>query len=145
MVSRRSPKPFFTVRIRAPLLIYFDIVISPFNFPVDFRTKSCYSVQDMTQTLNASDVRSNWSQLLNNVFRNKVRVIVEKSGIPVAAVISAEDLAQLTQLETQRKERFKVLNSMREAFKDVPAEEIEKEVRKAITEVRVENRSKIHR
>src|SRR3990167_11296592 len=78
----------------------------------------------MTQTLKASDVRSNWSQLLNKVFRNQTRVIVEKSGIPIAAVISAEDLARFIQLEEQRKERFKILDRMRDAFKDVPVERL---------------------
>ncbi|OGH29341.1 MAG: hypothetical protein A3F30_02285 [Candidatus Levybacteria bacterium RIFCSPHIGHO2_12_FULL_37_12] len=95
----------------------------------------------MTQTLKASDVRSNWSQLLNKVFRNQTRVIVEKSGIPIAAVISAEDLARFTQLEEKRKERFKILDRMRDAFKDVPVEEVEREVSKAIKEVRAERRS----
>lgn len=92
--------------------------------------------------MNASDARQQWSQLLNNVFRNQTRVIVEKSGIPIAAVISAEDLARLTQLEKQRKERFKVLDRIRAAFKDISAEEIEQEVGKAIKESRAENRLK---
>lgn len=95
----------------------------------------------MTQTLKASDVRSNWSQLLNKVFLNQTRVIVEKSGIPVAAVISAEDLERFIQLEKQRKEHFKVLDRIREAFKDIPDEEIEREVSKAINQVRAEKRS----
>lgn len=95
----------------------------------------------MTQTLKASDVRAQWSQLLNKVFRNQTRVIVEKSGIPVAAVISAQDLTRLTQLEEQRKERFSVIDRMREAFKDVPTEKIEKEVSKAIKQVRAEKTS----
>lgn len=95
----------------------------------------------MTQTLKASDVRSNWSQLLNKVFKEQVRVIVEKSGIPIAAVISADDLARLTRLETERNERFKVLNRMREAFKDIPDEEIERQVDKAVAEVRTSKNS----
>ncbi|KKP93635.1 MAG: hypothetical protein UR98_C0003G0005 [Parcubacteria group bacterium GW2011_GWA1_36_12] len=96
----------------------------------------------MTQVMKASDVRAQWSQLLNKVFRSKTRVVVEKSGIPVAAVISAEDLQRFTQMEEQRKERFKALDKMREAFKDVPLEEIDREVKKAISEVRAENRAK---
>ena len=96
----------------------------------------------MTQVMKASEVRAQWSQLLNKVFRSKTRVVVEKSGIPVAAVISAEDLQRFTQMEEQRKERFKALDKMREAFKDVPLEEIDREVKKAISEVRAENRAK---
>ena len=95
----------------------------------------------MTQVMKASEVRQQWSQLLNKVFRNQTRVIVEKSGIPVAAVISAEDLERFKKLEEQRAQRFKVLDRMREAFKDVPPEELEKEVKRAVTEVRRERRA----
>ena len=95
----------------------------------------------MTQTLKASDVRSNWSQLLNKVFKEQTRVIVEKSGIPIAAVISAEDLSRLTRLEEERNERFKVIDRMRAAFKDIPDDEIERQVDKAVAEVRVSKRS----
>ncbi len=94
----------------------------------------------MTQVMKASDVRAQWSQLLNKVFRSKTRVVVEKSGIPVAAVISAEDLQRFTQMEEQRARRFEVLNRIGEAFKDVPEKEIEREVKKAISQVRSEKR-----
>lgn len=96
----------------------------------------------MTQVMKASDVRAQWSQLLNKVFRDKTRVVVEKSGIPVAAVISAEDLQRFTQMEEQREKRFKALDKMREAFKDVSPEEIDREVKRAISQVRAENRAK---
>lgn len=99
----------------------------------------------MTQVMKASDVRQQWSQLLNKVFRNQTRIVVEKSGIPVAAVISTEDLERFTQLEEQRKERFKALDKMREAFKDIPVEEIEEETKKAIAQVRTEKYSKDNR
>ncbi len=96
----------------------------------------------MTQVMKSSDVRKEWSQLLNSVFKDQTRVVVEKSGIPVAAVISAEDLERFVQLEEQRAERFKALDKIREAFKDVPAEELEQEVNKAVAEVRLENPKK---
>jgi prevent-host-death family protein len=35
---------------------------------------------------------------LGKVFRGETHVIVEKSGIPVAAIISAEDFDRLTKL-----------------------------------------------
>ena len=94
----------------------------------------------MTQVMKASDVRAQWSQLLNKVFRNQTRVVVEKSGIPVAAVISAEDLQRFTQMEEQRARRFEVLDRIGEAFKDVPEKEIDRKVRRAINEVRAEKR-----
>src|SRR6266550_7186822 len=94
----------------------------------------------MAQTINVSETRAQLSDILNNVFRKETRVIVEKSGIPIAAIISTEDLERFTRLEAQRAERFKVLDEIRAAFKDVSPEEIEREVAKALAEVREENR-----
>ena len=93
----------------------------------------------MTQVMKASDVRQQWSQILNKVFRGETQIVVEKSGIPVAAVISAEDLQRFKQLDKQRQDRFKALDKIREAFQDVSPEELEKQVNKALAEVRAEN------
>ena len=95
----------------------------------------------MTQTMKASEARQQWAQVLNKVFKGQTRVVVEKSGIPVAAVISTQDLKRLTQLEKQREDRFKALDQMREAFKNVPAEVLELETEKAIAEVRVDTKN----
>lgn len=89
-----------------------------------------------TQTMKASEARQNFSQLLNRVFRGETRVIVEKSGIPVAAIVSADDLETLNRAEEQRKRDFAILDEFSFAFKDVPADEVEQEVRKALAAVR---------
>ena len=94
----------------------------------------------MTQTIAASEARQHFSQLLNQVFRRERRIVIEKSGVPVAALISADDLEQLRRLEEQRREDFAVLDRIREAFRGVPAEEIEREVARAVDEVRAEKR-----
>ena len=96
----------------------------------------------MTQTIAASEARQHFSQLLNQVFRREKRVVIEKSGVPVAALISADDLEQLRRLEEQRREDFAVLDRIREAFRGVPAEEIEREVARAVAEVRAEQRQR---
>jgi hypothetical protein len=67
-------------------------------------------------------------------------VLVEKSGVPIAAIISADDLERFERLESKRGERFRLLEEMRRAFKDQPLEEIEQEVARAIAEVRNERR-----
>lgn len=95
----------------------------------------------MTQVVKASEVRQRWSQILNKVFRNQTRIVVEKSGIPVAAVISAEDLERFKRLEEQRAQRFKVLDRIGETFKNVPKEEVEREVSRTISEVRAKRRA----
>ncbi len=61
---------------------------------------------------------------------------VEKSGIPVAANISADELTHFVQLEREREERFAVIDHLREAFKDIPPEEIEREAERSVAEVR---------
>jgi prevent-host-death family protein len=97
----------------------------------------------MTKTIKASVARQQFSKVLNDVYRTESRVLVEKSGIPVAAIIPAKDLQLLTRLEAERKNKdFAILDEMREAFKDVPPEEIEREVARAINQVRKENRTK---
>jgi prevent-host-death family protein len=93
-----------------------------------------------TETLAASEARRRWSQLLNRVFRKETRVIVEKSGVAVAALISAEDLERLRQWEAERAERFRALEESWRAFEDAPAEEVEREVALAVEQVREERR-----
>jgi prevent-host-death family protein len=90
----------------------------------------------MTQTINASTARQEFSKILNKVFREDTRIVVEKSGIPVAVIISAEDLKRLDQLDKERSERFRILDEVKAIFKDIPETEIENEIDQAITRVR---------
>jgi prevent-host-death family protein len=97
-----------------------------------------------TQTLNVTDARQQFSQVLNQVFRRETRVVVEKNGIPVAAIISAEDLRLLDRLEArerERAERFATLDEVREALRDAPDDELEREVTKALESARRERRT----
>jgi len=94
----------------------------------------------MTQVVQATEARQNWSELLNKVYQGTTRVIVEKSGIPVAAIISPQDLALLERLRAERQERFQVLERTGAAFKDVPMEEQEQAVGRALERVRTTQR-----
>jgi prevent-host-death family protein len=95
-----------------------------------------------TRTVEASEARERWGQLLAEVSRGEARVVVEEGGRPVAAIISARDLERFRLMERQRAERFKALEETWAAFADVSAEEIEREVAKAIAEVRAENHAR---
>ncbi|MGH2530900.1 MAG: type II toxin-antitoxin system prevent-host-death family antitoxin [Thermomicrobiales bacterium] len=83
--------------------------------------------QPMTQTMKISDVRGQLNTLVNRVYHKETRVVVEKSGIPVAAIVSTEDLERLDRLDRERAERFAVIDEVRAAFRGVPAAEIERE------------------
>lgn len=95
----------------------------------------------MTKTMKLSEARQNFSQVLTQVFRGETRVLVEKSGIPVAGIISAQDLDRFTRYEAQRAKDFAILDELRESFKDVPDEELERGVDRALNEARRKARS----
>lgn len=97
--------------------------------------------QPMTQTMKISTVRAEFNTLVNQVYRHETRVVVEKSGIPVAALVSTDDLKRLDQLDRERAERFRIVDEMRAAFKDVAPEELEREAARALAEVRAEMRA----
>src|SRR5487761_1442713 len=86
----------------------------------------------MTKTMKLTDTRQHFSEVLNEVFRGQSRVLVEKSGIPVAGIVSAHDLVRLQALEAKREEAFKALDRFGEVFKDESPEDIEREVAKAV-------------
>jgi prevent-host-death family protein len=90
--------------------------------------------------LKASQARQEFSQVLNKVFRRETRVIVEKSGIPVAAIISAEDLERLTQMEAERQKRFRVIDEIHARNRNTVPDEVERDVADEITAMRAEQR-----
>ena len=98
--------------------------------------------EPMTKTIKASEARQQFSELLNQVFKGETRVLVEKSGIPVAAIVSATDLNKLQQLESQQSERFKLLERLRAGFADLSEEQIQRAVTEIIEKQRQQERSK---
>lgn len=96
----------------------------------------------MTQTMKASEARQQWSQLLKKVYREKTRILVEKSDIPIAGIIPAEELQLFSEWVAAREKRFAILDEMQAAFSDVSDTEIEEQVAKALAEVRKENPGK---
>lgn len=96
--------------------------------------------EPVTETIKASEARQQWSALLNEVFRGEKRVVVEKNGVAVAAIVSPKDLSQMEHHEQRRKDDFKIFEKISEAFLDVPVDEIEREVARAVQEAREEHR-----
>src|SRR5215212_1050909 len=95
----------------------------------------------MTQTMNVTQVRENWSKTLTAVFKRQTRVVLEKAGIPVAALVSPEDLERLRRYDAERAADFAVLDRIGAAFADVPDEELEQEGTKAVAHARAELRA----
>jgi prevent-host-death family protein len=93
-----------------------------------------------TETIAASEARKDWSSLLNRVFKQHDRLIIEKSGIPVAVLISTDDYKQLQQVD-ERAERKALIEQFRAPFRDVDQDELQRELDRALAEVRAEMRA----
>jgi prevent-host-death family protein len=106
--------------------------------PLTRRRLGMREQQPPTETMKISDVKTQLSRLVDRVSRNETRVLLEKAGVPVAAIVSADDLARLARMDRERAERFKILDEFGEAFADVPVEELEREVERALRQVRAE-------
>lgn len=92
-----------------------------------------------TRTVDAAEARERWDALLAQVTRRETRVVVEANGEPIAALIPVDDLARFTRFEEERRHAYAVVEEMREAFRDVPPEEVEREAARAIAEIRHES------
>ena len=95
--------------------------------------------EPMTQTMKISEVKNQLSSVVNRVYRKETRVLVEKSGIPVAAVVSADDLLRLQQLDRAWDEGSRALERVSAAFADVPVDELEAKIDQIIAEGRTKD------
>jgi prevent-host-death family protein len=91
-------------------------------------------------TMNATQVRQQWSKILGDVYKEQKRVVVEKSGIPVAGVVSVRDLRRLNELDEQQAADRQLLEALRQPFQAIPPAELEREVAKAVKQARAEIR-----
>jgi len=76
------------------------------------------------------------SRLVSADYRKETRVLVEKSGIPVAALVSVDDLNRLNDLDRDWDEGTRALERFSEAFVGIPVEEAEAEIARIIAENR---------
>src|SRR5215203_7159132 len=95
-------------------------------------------------TMNLSETKQQLSRVVNSVARGEARVVVEKSGLPVAAIISVEAYRRLTHIEQEREavraRLYETLGRFSDAFNDVSDEEFERELAKAQAQARAEHR-----
>ena len=97
--------------------------------------------QPMTQTMNISEVKNQLSSVVNRVYRKETRVLVEKSGIPVAALVSADDLSRLQQLDREWEQTTQAIERFSQAFADIPVPELEATIDEIIAENRAKDRA----
>lgn len=90
------------------------------------------------ETMKLTDAKQQFSRVVDRVLRTRNRVLVEKGGIPVAAIVSTEDLERLKELDAEWEQDVAVFDEIGAAFSDVDPEEIEREASAALAEVRAD-------
>jgi prevent-host-death family protein len=85
--------------------------------------------------IGARDARNNFADLMGKVHYGGQTVIVERSGKPVIAMISADTYQQLI---AEREARFQVIDRIRGRLPDVTADEVERDVAEAIAAVKAD-------
>jgi prevent-host-death family protein len=92
--------------------------------------------EPMIQTMKISDVKNQLSSLVDRVYRKETRVLIEKSGIPVAALVSTGDLERLQQLDRDWEQGTQAIERFSQALADVPVAELEETIDRIIAEDR---------
>lgn len=87
------------------------------------------------ETVDPAEASRKLSSLIQHVRNGEARVVVEEQGVPVAAIVSASDLARLDRLDAEREADFRVIDRLRDAFRNVPDEEIERETDRVLAMV----------
>lgn len=81
----------------------------------------------------AVEARVHLGEIMKRSFKKGDRFIVEKAGIPMIAILSADEYTRFIQ---EREEQFKIFDKIRTKAPGVSVKEVEKDVSKAIQAVR---------
>ena len=86
-------------------------------------------------TMTLSDTKQHLSEVVNRVARGETRVIVQKSGLPVAAIISVEEYrrfkAHEQPLRARRATVHEALGRFSDGLEGIPDEKLERELAQA--------------
>ncbi len=94
----------------------------------------------MEKTIGAYEARRRFGQLIEEAYYRRDHFIVERAGRPMAVIVSIDDYERWQRLAKER--FFSMLQGVWERSGEVPAEELEEDVEKALEELRGELRAK---
>lgn len=80
------------------------------------------------KTIPALEARTQLGQIMKEVQGGRLRVLVEKAGVPMVGIISADEFQRVI---AEREARFEVVDRIRRRLPVVPDAEIEQDVRAA--------------
>ena len=86
-----------------------------------------------TRMIPALEARTRFGQIMKDVESGRVRVLVEKSGVPMVAIISVDEFRKLI---AERETRFEVVDRIGRRVPLVPDRETQEDVRAVLKHVR---------
>lgn len=93
------------------------------------------------ESIDVAELAEPLAGLVERVDAQAARVMLTRDGEPVAAVISAWDLALFRQFEARRAERWQAIERIRARNADKSPDEVEHDVAEILAEVRAEMRA----
>lgn len=102
-------------------------------------------VKPTEDRMKLTDAKQHLSEVVNRVAQGESRVVIDKNGLPVAALISAAECRRFVAEDALREARFEAMGRISDAFADVPLDEIEAEVERAVASVRAKRRAERNR
>jgi antitoxin (DNA-binding transcriptional repressor) of toxin-antitoxin stability system len=93
-----------------------------------------------TRSIDVKDVQHALPEMLPSISRKGGRVVIEKDGVAVAAIVSIQDLRNLARFDAERDEHFKVFERIAAAFAHEDPEESERLAALALAEAREDMR-----
>lgn len=94
----------------------------------------------MEKTIGAYEARRNLGTLIEEAYYKKESFIIKNHGRPMAAIISIEEYERMRELA--KGQVFAFLQSVWEQNKDIPAAELEQDVKRALQRLRKERKRK---
>lgn len=90
---------------------------------------------DVVKKVNALKARQNLGQLLEEVYYKGDQYVIERAGKPMAAVVP---VWLLEEWQKRRERFFETVEELQQQQKDVPPEEMERDIEEAVQAVRAE-------
>lgn len=90
----------------------------------------------MEKTIGAHEARRRFGQVLEEAFYNKDHFVVKRFDRPMAVIVPVDDYQKWQRLAKERV--FTMLEEVWERTEDVPEEELEADVEKALEQLRQE-------
>ncbi len=90
----------------------------------------------VAQRMTISQIKRQLASVVQRVSSKEARVLVEESGIPVAAVVSIEDLERLQRLDQEWEQTTQVIARLSQTFADIPVADLESKIDEIILDNR---------